>query len=101
MFEPGQEDFEEQPDGSVLISGLLLIDEVNERFGLALSDPNYETLAGYILGRLNRMARQGDEVEVGPVRLRVETMDELRVDRVRLIPIGPDSEPDAAPPPAD
>ncbi len=100
VFEPGEEDFEEQPDGSVLISGLLLIDEVNERFGLDLSDPNYETLAGYILGRLNRMARQGDEVEAGPVRLRVETMDELRIDRVRLIPVTPEPQPDAAPPPA-
>ena len=98
VFEPGEEDFEEQADGSVLISGLMLIDEVNERFGLDLSDPNYETLAGYLLGRLNRMARLGDEVEAGPVRLRVETMDELRIDRVRLIPIADEAGEDTRPP---
>ena len=79
------------PDGSALISGLMPIDEVNERFGLDLQDPNYETIAGFILGQLERMARQGDEVSLGPVQLRVEVMDELRIDRVRLsaIPAAP------------
>jgi len=101
VFEPGAEDFEEQAAGSVLISGLLLIDEVNERFGLSLRDPNYETLAGYILGRLDRMARQGDEVEAGPVRLRVEAMDELRIDRVRVLPAAPAAEAGEEPRPPD
>ena len=78
------------PDGSALISGLMPIDEVNERFGLD-ARPQLETMAGFILGQLERMARQGDEVSLGPVQLRVEVMDELRIDRVRLsaIPAAP------------
>jgi magnesium and cobalt exporter, CNNM family len=75
---------ERLPDGSALINGLTLIEDVNDSFGLNLSDPDYETIAGYILGRMGRMAQLGDEVEAGNVRLRVDAMDGLRIARVRL-----------------
>lgn len=83
-FEPQAAEIEVLPDGSALLSGLTPIEEVNERFGLHLSDPNYETIAGYILGRLDRIAQLGDTVEVDGVELAVAAMDGLRIDRVRL-----------------
>ena len=43
------------PDGSILIDGPTLIEEVNEQLGLALDDPDYDTIAGYFLGRLGRI----------------------------------------------
>jgi CBS domain containing-hemolysin-like protein len=79
-----QTDILPRPDGSALIDGLTLIDEVNERFGLALSDPDYDTMAGFVLGRLGRLAHLGDTVTVGGVRLRVEAMDGLRIERLSL-----------------
>jgi len=84
VFDRHGPDIERLPDGSALINGLTLIEGVNEVFGLSLSEPNYETIAGYILGRLNRMAQVGDEVDAGSVRLRVEALDGLRIARVRL-----------------
>jgi len=88
-FEPTEAAIQRLPDGSALIDGLTPIDEVNEAFGLALADPDYETIAGYVLGRLERLAEVGDEIEAGPVRLRVEALDELRIARLRLIPQPP------------
>lgn len=78
-------DIQRLPDGSALISGLTAIEDVNETFGLRLADPNYETIAGYILGRIGRVAQVGDQVEAGSVCLRVETMDKLRIARIKLI----------------
>lgn len=72
------------PDGTALIDGLTPIAEVNERFELNLDDPNYDTLAGFMLGRLGRLARVGDQVLVDSVELRVEAMDGLRIARVSL-----------------
>jgi len=72
------------PDGTALIDGLAPIAEVNERFDLLLEDPNYDTLAGYLIGRLGRLAQVGDQVEVDGVELRVEAMDGLRIARVSL-----------------
>ncbi|HMK09468.1 MAG TPA: hemolysin family protein, partial [Anaerolineales bacterium] len=72
------------PDGTALIDGLTTIEEVNERFDLHLDDPDYDTLAGFLLGRLGRLAQVGDQVEVDGVELRVEAMDGLRIARVSL-----------------
>lgn len=71
-------------DGSSLIDGLTLIEEINEHFDLVLEDPNYDTIAGFVLGRLGRMANVGDSVIVEGAQLRVEAMDGHRIDRVSL-----------------
>jgi CBS domain containing-hemolysin-like protein len=71
------------PDGSSSIDGLTLIDEVNEHFNLNLSDPHYDTIAGYMLGKLGRLAHVGD----------VTAMDGLRIARVSLTPIPTIEEP--------
>jgi len=68
-----------QPDGSVLVDGMVTIDEFNEYFGLNLSDPEYDTIAGYMLGKLGRIPSEGDTVEDDHLRLKVEKMDRLRI----------------------
>jgi len=75
------------PDGSSSIDGLTLIDEVNEHFNLNLSDPHYDTIAGYLLGKLGRLAHVGDTIELDSVELRVTAMDGLRIARISLTPI--------------
>jgi putative hemolysin len=77
------------PDGSALVDGLMLIEEVNQALGLRLEDPSYDTIAGYMLGRLGRVARLGDEVEVKGLRLQVEAMDGRRIARLSIRPAAP------------
>lgn len=72
------------PDGSALIDGLTLIEDVNQELGLNLSDPNYDTIAGYIMGKLDRIPHLHDVVEVEGVRLKVEAMDGLRISKISL-----------------
>ena len=81
-------------DGVWGLSGLLRPDEVADRTGVHLpEDEDYETVAGLIAFEIGRVPEQGDTVDVEAlneegVKLRagltVFTMDELRVDRVRL-----------------
>jgi CBS domain containing-hemolysin-like protein len=86
------------PDGSSSIDGLTLIDEINEYFGLDLSDPYYDTIAGYILGQLGRLSQVGDTIQVDGIELRVTAMDGLRIARVSLSAIVPIEEnPDVDP----
>jgi CBS domain containing-hemolysin-like protein len=80
-----------QPDGSVRIDGLTHIDDVNTLLGLDLRDKNYHTIAGLVLGKLGRMARVGDVVETGGVRLKVEALDGLRIARLSLTRTKPDA----------
>lgn len=78
------------PDGSYLIDGLTLIEDVNASLGLDLNDPSYDTIAGYVLGRLGRIPKIKDTVDNGNVRLQVEAMDGLRIARLRLTRLGPE-----------
>jgi len=72
-------------DGAWSVPGLLRPDEVLEVTGLVIpDDPAYETVGGYVMARLGRIAEIGDEVGDGDVRVRVERVDGRRVDRVRV-----------------
>ncbi|MBI5828086.1 MAG: HlyC/CorC family transporter, partial [Chloroflexi bacterium] len=83
-FDKSVPEIQRLPDGSALIDGLTPIEDVNEHFGLALRDENYDTLAGFVLGRLDRIAKVGDAVEADGARFKVEAMDGLRIARVSL-----------------
>jgi CBS domain containing-hemolysin-like protein len=83
-FDVNTPEIQTLPDGTALIDGLALIEEVNEELGLDLHSPHYDTISGYFLGKLGRIARQGDIVEGDGVRLRVEAMDRMRIDRLSL-----------------
>jgi CBS domain containing-hemolysin-like protein len=85
-FERGAPDVERLPDGSVRISGLTLINDANEQFGLHLDDTEFDTVGGYIFGALGRLPAVGDVVTVNGRQLRVESMDGRRVDRVLVTP---------------
>lgn len=83
-FDTFDPEFQQQPDGSIMIDGLTLIDDVNEELGLNLVDDNYDTIAGFVLGRLGRIPHLRDEVVSNGIRLRVEEMDGLRISRLML-----------------
>ncbi len=57
---------------------------------LALHSPHYDTIAGYMLGKLERIPHAGDTVESDGVRLRVEAMDGMRIDRISLTRLSKD-----------
>ena len=90
-FDVNTPEIQTLPDGTALIDGMTLIEEVNEQLGLHLQDPNYDTIAGYALGKLGRIPKANDVVEADGVRLRVEAMDGLRIARLSLARVNNDS----------
>jgi CBS domain containing-hemolysin-like protein len=93
-FDRSAPEIQNLPDGSVLVDGLTLIEDVNDFFGLSLHDDNYDTIAGFVLGRLGRMAKVGDMVEADGAKLKVEAMDGLRIARVSLRHLKPEKNTD-------
>ncbi len=87
-------------DGSSLIDGRMLLTELNEEFKLTLDDFNYDTVGGYVMGRLDRLPEVGDTITLDDsLVMRVEMMDGLRVERVSLRP--PRRELPKMPPPGE
>ncbi|MGY1639519.1 hemolysin family protein [Geodermatophilus sp. SYSU D00703] len=70
-------------DDTWLVSGLLRPDEVRERTGLPVPEGRYETVAGFLAERLQRLPEIGDTVDLEGARLTVEALDGRRVARVR------------------
>lgn len=83
-FNMQSDEIELLANGDVRISGLLGIDEVNERFDLKLDEPFYNTVGGFVFGQLGRRPEIGDEVEADGHILRVDALDGLRIDRLIL-----------------
>jgi putative hemolysin len=89
----------------------LTLEEFAERTGVRLADGPYETVGGYVLARLGRLAVAGDRVEaLGPderpqpgLHLEVAEVDGRRVAAVRVLRSGPTPEgaPEADPPTVD
>ena len=67
------------------VQGMLLLDELNQHYDLALARPNVNTVGGLIMARLNRIPVPGDQVEIDGVQFIVETMDGNAVQTARLL----------------
>jgi putative hemolysin len=101
-----QDEFEQQGDdiqvlsnGDIRVSGLLSIEEINERFELEIDDPYYNTIGGFVFGQLGRRPEVGDQVEIDDHLLRVDALDGLRIDRLLIVKLdaGPHSDPELLP----
>ncbi len=73
-------------DGSYLIEGSLDIDDLAEELDLEIEDaePQYDTVAGFILMRLGRIPQTGDSVPWGNASLVVERMQENKIAQIRV-----------------
>jgi len=74
-------------DKSFSFPGMFRRDELLEKLSIEVpEDGSYETIAGFVMAQLGRVAQVGDEVRIESGVLRVERMDGRRVDRIRFIP---------------
>lgn len=75
-------------DGSYLIDGEILIDELDDLLDieeLIDSKPEFTTLAGFILSYLNRIPITGDVFEINNYRFEIVDMDKSKIDKILLV----------------
>lgn len=72
-------------DDTGLLSGLLHRHEVEAVIGFAWPEGRYETLGGLITAELGRLPEVGDQVSLEGWEFEVVSVDEFRVDTVRLL----------------
>ncbi|MCC9174654.1 hemolysin family protein [Arthrobacter sp. zg-Y179] len=83
------EDRYRREKGQLVVDGALILQEFERLTGLGLPEGQYETVAGYILEQLGRMARPGDAVQAPECRLEVLGVRGRRIGAVRVIPAAP------------
>ncbi|HYO85921.1 MAG TPA: hemolysin family protein [Dermatophilaceae bacterium] len=78
------------PDGTWTVPAMWRPDEVRDRIGAPVPDgPDYESMGGFMMAALGRLAAVGDIVEVIGWRIRVEAVGDRRIERLRFLPIDP------------
>jgi CBS domain containing-hemolysin-like protein len=77
-----------EADGSVLLDGLMRVEEFEEATGLRLEEESHEgveTLGGLIAATLGRIPGVGEQIGIGGRALRIEARDGRRIATVRLL----------------
>jgi putative hemolysin len=77
-------------DETWLIDGMVGLDELKQVLVISRlpgEDPDFHTLGGYLMARLNRVPMEADRISAGDWRFEVVKMDGRRVDRVLVTPV--------------
>ena len=78
----------QRDDGSWLLAGSLTADDLADRLGLLLPEKrDYQTLAGFVIDRLQHLPTTGEALETDGWRLEIIDMDGRRVDKVLATPV--------------
>jgi putative hemolysin len=77
-----------RPDGSWLLAGWMPADEMADQLGITLPEHrDYETVAGLVIGELQRLPTTGETAETLGWRFEVVDLDGRRIDKVLATPI--------------
>ncbi len=72
------------PDGSVVVTGRMAIDDVDDLLGTELPQEGWDTVGGLMLAISGRVPAEGESVDVDGVRLVAQRVQGRRVSRVRI-----------------
>ena len=78
--------------GVFWVDGAMKIEELNEALDLDLKEGEYDTVAGLVLERLERIPRPGERVRENGVWIEVASAEPNRISAVRLILVDGDRE---------
>jgi putative hemolysin len=96
---PDLDDIEEpsivaREDGSLLVDGMIPIDELRETISLKefdFEDADYSTLAGFILYKLSEIPKAGDLLDTEGYRFEIVDMDKSKIDKVLIRKLEPET----------
>lgn len=80
------DEFRKLENGEIQIRGDVLVREVNDFLDLGLPEDEADTVGGFVFGRMGRVGRVGDEVEVKGGTLRITRMKGRRINLVLFLP---------------
>lgn len=76
-------------DGGGVVDGRLNLQDFAETTGIELPRGTWDTVAGFVLERLGRLATPGDTVEVDGATLQVTSLDRRRIAEILVVPSEP------------
>lgn len=82
--EDEEDSFIQVSENEYFIEGSIKLDDLNERLELSLESEDYDSIGGLVIGLLDHLPEEGEEVTYEGVRLIVDKVDKNRIDRIHL-----------------
>ena len=82
--EDEEESVVELEPGQYRVNASLKLDDLNECLDLKLESEDYDSLGGLVIGRLDHLPEEGEEVTHDGLRMVVEHMDKNRIETILL-----------------
>lgn len=82
--EADETDFTDLPDGYTLVDSRVEIEKLEARFGIAIPEGKYETLAGFILHLIRKIPLTGDVIRHDGLEMVIASADERSIKKVKI-----------------
>ena len=79
-----EDDVKEVAPDEYLVNGSAKLDDLNDRLGLELESEDYDSIGGLVIGLLDHLPEEGEEVDYENLHLKVEEMDKNRIGKIRI-----------------
>lgn len=85
------DEVEELEDGSLLLSGRVMLDELDERFGIHLDSAQVDSIGGYIAELAGRIPHQGEFFTIEGHRFTIREADAKQISLLHVQPLQTES----------
>lgn len=79
-----EDEVQQVAPGEYVIEGSMKLDDLNDMLGLKLESEDYDSIGGLVIGLLDHLPEDGEEVTYENLRLVVEHMEKNRIDKIHL-----------------
>ncbi len=72
-------------ENEYVVNGNVRIDVINELIGTNIQSEDFDTIAGFVIGVMDRIPQPGEVVEYQNIKFIIEGIDKNRVEKIRII----------------
>jgi putative hemolysin len=75
---------EQMEDGSYIIDGKTIIEDVNDKLDISIPTEEFETIGGYVYGLTGHIPHSGETIQTDSIRIVVEKVLRQRISKLRI-----------------
>lgn len=79
------DDIEVIKEDEYVVNGNLRLDEVNKLIGTHIESEDFDTVAGFVIGLIDKIPEAGEEINYENIKFIIEGIDRNRIRKIRII----------------
>ncbi|NLY44807.1 MAG: HlyC/CorC family transporter [Tissierella sp.] len=79
------EDIEVIQEDEYVVNGSVKLDAINELIGTHIESDDFDTIAGFVIGIIDRIPELGEVIEFENIKFIIECIERNRIDKIRIL----------------